>query len=99
MPAEVMYDQLPFSFKAFMWLTRSKKGNERWMVKWNFAGKKFAVNFFVGRKLPKEAYKYYTQPWEEKERRYAITNGPDPAVLSYSKGKGVSVFATLLDTI
>ena len=99
MPAEVMYDQLPFSFKAFMKLTRSKKGNEKWMVKKNFAGKKLAVNFFTGRKLPKEAYKYYTQHWDEKERRYAITNGPDPAVLSYTKGKGESDFATLLDTI
>ena len=99
MPAEVMYDQLPFSFKAFMKLTRSKKGNEKWMVKRNFAGKKLAVNFFTGRKLPKEAYKFYTEPWNEKERRYAITNGPDPAVLSYTKGKGESDFATLLDTI
>ena len=99
MPAEVMYDQLPFSFKAFMKLTRSKKGNEKWMVKKNFAGKKLAVNFFTGRKLPKEAYKFYTEPWDEKERRYAITNGPDPAVLSYTKGKGESDFATLLDTI
>jgi haloalkane dehalogenase len=99
MPAEVMYDQLPFSFKAFMKLTRSKKGNEKWMVKKNFAGKKLAVNFFTGRKLPKAAYPYYTQPWDEKERRYAITNGPDPAILSYTKGKGVSDFSTLLDTI
>ena len=99
MPADVMYDQLPFSFKAFMKLTRTKKGNEKWMVKKNFAGKKLAVNFFTGRKLPKEAYSYYTQPWDEEERRYAITNGPDPAVLSYSKGKGESEFANLLDTI
>lgn len=99
MPADVMYDQLPFSFKVFMKLTRSKKGNEKWMVKRNFAGKKLAVNFFTGRKLPKEAYKFYTEPWDEKERRYAITNGPDPAVLSYTKGKGESDFATLLDTI
>lgn len=99
MPSEVMYDQLPFSFKAFMKLTRSKKGNEKWMVKKNFAGKKLAVNFFTGRKLPKEAYKFYTEPWDKKERRYAITNGPDPAILSYSKGKGVSDFSTLLDTI
>ncbi len=99
MPADVMYDQLPFSFKAFMKLTRTKKGNEKWMVKKNFAGKKLAVNFFTGRKLPKEAYKFYTEPWDEKERRYAITNGPDPAILSYTKGKGESDFATLLDTI
>ena len=99
MPAEVMYDQLPFSFKAFMKLTRSKKGNEKLMVKKNFAGKKIAVNFFTGRKLPKEAYPFYTKPWNEKERRYAITNGPDPAILSYSKGKGESDFASLLDTI
>lgn len=99
MPAEVMYDQLPFSFKAFMRITRTKKGNEKWMVKRNFAGKKLAVNFFSGRKLPKEAYQFYTEPWEEKERRYAITNGPDPAVLSYTKGKGESDFASLLDTI
>lgn len=99
MPAEFFYDQLPFSFKAFMKLTRSKKGNEKWMVKRNFAGKKLAVNFFTGRKLPKAAYKFYTEPWDEKERRYAITNGPDPAVLSYTKGKGESDFATLLDTI
>jgi haloalkane dehalogenase len=99
MPAEVMYDQLPFSFKAFMKLTRSNKGNEKWMVKRNFAGKKLAVNFFTGRKLPKAAYKFYTEPWDEKERRYAITNGPDPAVLSYTKGKGESDFTTLLETI
>jgi haloalkane dehalogenase len=99
MPAEVMYDQLPFSFKAFMRLTRTKKGNEKWMVKKNFAGKKLAVNFFTGRKLPKEAYNFYTEPWKEEERRYAITNGPDPAVLSYTKGKGESDFATMLDTI
>lgn len=99
MPADVFYDQLPFSFKAFMKLTRSKKGNEKWMVKKNFAGKKLAVNFFTGRKLPKEAYKFYTEPWDEKERRYTITSGPDPAVLSYTKGKGESDFATLLDTI
>lgn len=99
MPAEVMYDQLPFSFRAFMRITRTQKGNEKWMVKRNFAGKKLAVNFFTGRKLPKEAYPYYTQPWDEKERRYAITRGPDPAVLSYTKGKGESEFASLLDTI
>lgn len=99
MPADVMFDQLPFSFRAFMRVTRTKKGNERWMVKRNFAGKKLAVNFFTGRKLPKEAYKYYTQPWDERERRYAITNGPDPAILSYTKGKGDSDFATMLDTI
>lgn len=99
MPAEFFYDQLPFSFKAFMKLTRSKKGNEKLMVKKNFAGKKLAVNFFTGRKLPKESYKYYTKPWDEKERRYAITNGPDPAVLSYTKGKGESDFATLLGAI
>jgi len=99
MSAEVMYDQLPFSFRAFMKLTRSKKGNEKWMVKKNFAGEKLAVNFFTGRKLPKEAYKFYTEPWNEEERRYAITNGPDPAVLSYTKGKGESDFSTLLDTI
>ncbi|MBC6994094.1 alpha/beta fold hydrolase [Neolewinella lacunae] len=99
MPAEVMYDQLPFSFRFFMKLTRTQKGNEAWMVKRNFAGKKLAVNFFTGRKLPKEAYQYYTQPWDEQERRYAITKGPDPAVLSYTKGKGESEFATLLDTI
>ena len=99
MPAEVMYDQLPFSFKSFMRITRTKKGNEKWMVKRNFAGKKLAVKFFTGRKLPKKAYPYYTSPWEEKERRYAITNGPDPAVLSYTKGKGESEFASLLDTI
>ncbi|MEQ8238103.1 MAG: alpha/beta fold hydrolase [Cyclobacteriaceae bacterium] len=99
MPAEVMYDQLPFSFRAFMRITRTQKGNEKWMVKRNFAGKKLAVNFFTGRKLPKEAYPYYTSPWDEKERRYAITRGPDPAVLSYTKGKGESEFSTLLDTI
>lgn len=99
MPAAIFYDQLPFSFKAFMKLTRSKKGNEKLMVKRNFAGKKLAVNFFTGRKLPKNAYPNYTQPWDEKERRYAITNGPDPAVLSYTKGKGESAFALLLDSI
>ena len=101
MPAEVMYDQLPFSFRAFMRITRTEKGNEKWMVKRNFAGKKLAVNFFTGRKLPKEAYPFYTQPWDDKERRYAITRGPDPAVLSYTKGKGKgkSEFATILDTI
>ncbi len=99
MPAEVMYDQLPFSFIAFMRITRTQKGNEKWMVKRNFAGKKLAVNFFTGRKLPKEAYPFYTEPWNEKERRYAITRGPDPAVLSYTKGKGESGFASLLDTI
>lgn len=32
MPAAVMYDQLPFSFKAFMKLTRTARGNEKWMV-------------------------------------------------------------------
>lgn len=99
MPAEVMYDQLPFSFRAFMRLTRTKKGNEKWMVKRNFAGKKLAVKFFTGRKLSKDVYKNYGKPWDEKERRYAITNGPDPAVLSYTKGKVESPFATMLDTI
>ena len=99
MPADVFYDQLPFSFKVFMKITRTQKGNEKWMVKRNFAGKKLAVNFFTGRKLPREAYAYYTSPWDNIERRYAITNGPDPAVLSYSKGKGESEFAVLLDSI
>jgi haloalkane dehalogenase len=99
MPAEVMYDQLPFSFRAFMRITRTKKGNVKWMVKRNFASKKLAVNFFTGRKLPKEAYPYYNEPWDEEKRRYAIINGPDPAVLSYTKGKGESEFASLLDTI
>tara|TARA_R110002050_G_scaffold41813_2_gene101120 strand:+ start:5654 stop:6655 length:1002 start_codon:yes stop_codon:yes gene_type:complete len=99
MPAEIMYDQLPFSFRAFMRLTRKQKSNDRLMVKRNFAGKKLAVNFFTGRKLPKEAYVFYTSPWDEEKRRYAITHGPDPAVLSYTKGKGSSEFASLLDTI
>jgi haloalkane dehalogenase len=99
MPADVMYDQLPFSFRAFMKLTRTRKGNEKWMVKKNFAGKKLAVNFFTGRKLPKEAYPFYNDPWDEEKRRYSIINGPDPAVLSYTKGKGESEFANLLDTI
>jgi haloalkane dehalogenase len=99
MPADVLYDQLPFSFKAFMKLTRTKKGNEKWMVNRNFAGKKLAVNFFTGRKLPSEAYSNYTSPWDKMERRYAITNGPDPAALSYSKGKGESEFALMLDSI
>lgn len=99
MPAEVMYDQLPFSFKAFMRITRTQKGNEKWMVKRNFAGKKLAVNFFTGRKLPKEAYPFYTSPWNDEERRYAITRGPDPAILSFTKGKGESEFASLLDYI
>lgn len=99
MPADVMYAQLPFSFRAFMRITRTKKGNEKWMVKRNFAGKKLAVNFFTGRKLPKEAYAFYNEPWEEEKRRYAITNGPDPAVLSFTKGKGESDFANMLETI
>jgi len=99
MPAEVMYDQLPFSFRAFMRITRTRKGNEKWMVKRNFAGKKLAVNFFTGRKLPKEAYPFYNDPWDEEKRRYAIVNGPDPAVLSYTKGKGESEFASMLDVI
>ncbi len=99
MPADVMYDQLPFSFRAFMRITRTTKGNEKWMVKRNFAGKNLAVNFFTGRKLPKEAYPFYTSPWENEERRYAITRGPDPAVLSFTKGKGESEFASLLDYI
>ena len=99
MPAEVMYDQLPFSFRAFMRITRTKKGNVKWMVKRNFAGKKLAVNFFTGRKLPKEAYPFYNDPWDEEKRRYAIINGPDPAVLSYTKGKGKSEFASMLDEI
>jgi haloalkane dehalogenase len=99
MPAEVMYDQLPFSFRAFMRLTRTEKGNIKWMVKRNFAGKKLAVNFFTGRKLPKEAYPFYNDPWDEEKRRYAIVNGPDPAVLSYTKGKGESEFASMLDMI
>lgn len=99
MPAEVMYDQLPFSFRAFMRITRTKKGNEKWMVKRNFAGKKIAVNFFTGRKLPKAAYPFYNDPWDEEKRRYAITKGPDPAILSYTKGKGESDFASMLDTI
>ena len=99
MPSEFFYNQLPFSFKAFMKLTRSKKGNEKLMVKKNFAGKKLVINFFTGRKLPKKAYMFYSEPWDVKERRYAITNGPDPAVLSYTKGKGESDFAALLGTI
>ena len=99
MPADVFYDQLPFSFKVFMKLTRTKKGNEKWMVNRNFAGKKLAVNFFTGRKLPSEAYSNYSSPWDKMERRYAITNGPDPAALSYSKGKGESEFALMLDSI
>ncbi len=99
MPAEIMYDQLPFSLKAFMRLTRSEEGNEKWMIDRNFAGKRIAITFFSGRKLPKEACESYTQPWNNENRRYAITNGPDPAVLSYSKGRGESEFASLLDTI
>jgi haloalkane dehalogenase len=99
MPAEVMYDQLPFSFRAFMKLTRTQKRNEKWMVKRNFAGKKLAVKFFTGRKLPKETYPYYNQAWDEKRRRYAITNGPDPAVLSYSKGRDESEFKSMLEVI
>jgi haloalkane dehalogenase len=99
MPAAAFYDQLPFSFKAFMKLTRTARGNEKWMVDRNFAGKKLAVNFFTGRKLPREAYPYYTAPWDEQERRYAITSGPDPAVLSFTKGRGESEFASLLEEI
>lgn len=99
MPADVMYDQLPFSFKAFMRLTRTKEGNEKWMVTKNFAGKKLATNFFAGRKLPKTAYPYYSEPWNDIKRRYAITSGPDPASLSFTKGKGKTEFADLLTYI
>ena len=64
-----------------------------------FAENKLDDIFFTGRKLPKEAYPFYTQAWDEEVRRYAITRGPDPAVLSYTKGKGDSEFKRLLETI
>jgi haloalkane dehalogenase len=51
MPAAVMYDQLPFSFKAFMKLTRTARGNEKWMVDRNFAGKKTRRELFHGQKV------------------------------------------------
>ncbi|MGF1556300.1 alpha/beta fold hydrolase [Paucihalobacter sp.] len=99
MPAEYFYKQLPFTMKAFTKLTSKPQRAERWLVKKNFAGKNLAVNFFTGRKLSKEIKENYKKPWDDKERRYALTNGPDPGSLPKEKGKGNSEFEQLLNTI
>ncbi|WP_081820656.1 alpha/beta fold hydrolase [Sediminibacter sp. Hel_I_10] len=99
MPADYFYNQFPLTMKLFTKLISRPQRAERWMVKKNFAGKNLAVNFFTGRKLSKEIKDNYTKPWDEKERRYAMVNGPDPGSLPKNKGKGDSDFEQLLNTI
>ena len=99
MPADYFYEQFPPVMKLFTKFISRPQRNERWMVNKNFSGKNLAVNFFTGRKLSKEIKDNYTKPWEEKERRYAMINGPDPGSLSKNKGRGDSDFEQLLNTI
>lgn len=99
MPAPYFYDQFPLTMRLFTKLISRPQRAERWMVKKNFSGKNLAVNFFTGRKLSKEIKDNYTKPWDEKERRYAMVNGPDPGQLPKNKGKGDSEFEQLLNSI
>lgn len=98
MPPDYFYKQLPGNFKLVMKYTRKPKRAERLYVKWNFVGKVFP-NFLSQRKLTKEERVVYAEPFLDKERRYVMLGGPDPAQLSFKKGKGDSDFEKLLRDI
>lgn len=98
MPPDYFYKQLPGNFKLVMKYTRKPKRAERLYVKWNFVGKVFP-NFLSKRKLTKEERAVYAEPFVNKERRYVMLGGPDPAQLSFEKGKGDSDFEKLLRDI
>ena len=99
MPAAEFYDQFPITMRGFTWFISRRQRAERWMVKKNFSGTNLAVNFFTGRHLSKEIKENYKKPWDDKERRWAIINGPDPGSLYSTKGKGDSEFENLVNTM
>jgi haloalkane dehalogenase len=98
MPAAQFYKQLPFSMKAVMKITRKENRAKRLYVNKNFVGKIFP-NFLTARKLTKEEKKIYGAPFEDEERRYIMLTGPDPAQMSFDKGKGTTDFENILAEI
>lgn len=98
MPAAQFYKQLPFSMKAVMKITRKENRAERLYVNKNFVGKIFP-NFLTARKLTKEEKKIYGAPFEDKERRYIMLTGPDPAQMSFDKGRGTTSFENIIAEI
>jgi haloalkane dehalogenase len=98
MPAAQFYKQLPTSMKAVMKITRKEKRAEKLYVKRNFVGKIFP-NFLTARKLSKEEKKIYGTPFEDEERRYIMLTGPDPAQMSFDKGRGTTSFENIIAEI
>jgi haloalkane dehalogenase len=98
MPTAQFYKQLPASMKAVMKITRKEKRAEKLYVKKNFVGKIFP-NFLTARKLSKEEKKIYGAPFEDEERRYIMLTGPDPAQMSFDKGRGTTSFENIIAEI
>ncbi|MEM8909146.1 MAG: alpha/beta fold hydrolase [Bacteroidota bacterium] len=98
MPTEVFYKQLPFILRLVMRLTRKPKKAEKYYVKKNYVGKRFP-KILTARKLSKEELAVYAEPFEEEERRYVALHGPDPAQMSFDKGKGNTEFETLINQL
>jgi haloalkane dehalogenase len=98
MPTAQFYKQLPFSMKAVMKITRKENKAEKLYVNKNFVGKIFP-NFLTARKLTKEEKKIYGAPFEDEERRYIMLTGPDPAQMSFDKGRGTTSFENIIAEI
>jgi haloalkane dehalogenase len=98
MPAAEFYKQLPFSMKAVMKITRKENRAKRLYVNKNFVGKIFP-NFLTARKLTKEEKKIYGAPFEDEKRRYIMLTGPDPAQMSFDKGRGTTSFENTIAEI
>lgn len=98
MPTAAFYKQLPFSMKAVMKITRKENRAKRLYVNKNFVGKVFP-NFLTARKLSKAEKKIYGAPFEDEERRYIMLTGPDPAQMSFDKGRGTTDFENTIAEI
>ncbi|MEM6362456.1 MAG: alpha/beta fold hydrolase [Bacteroidota bacterium] len=98
MPTAAFYKQLPFNLKLVMKLTRKPEKAEKLYVEKNFVGKKFP-KVLTARKLSDKELTEYARPFEEKERRYAAINGPDPAQMSFNKGRGNTEFEMLINQL
>ncbi|MEM9023451.1 MAG: alpha/beta fold hydrolase, partial [Bacteroidota bacterium] len=96
MPTDQFYRQLPFTMKLVMKLTRKRKKAEKLYMEKNMVGEKFP-QILAGRKLTDEEAANYAQPFEDKERRYIMLTGPEPAQMSFDKGKGNTEFEQLIN--
>lgn len=77
MPGEEWYKQLTFKQKMMVSMMKNEKRAEKMLVDKNMGGRKM-VPMFTQRKLSDEEKAMYEMPFEERDRRYAMINGPGP---------------------